>query len=272
MEIRLTAETGFPWPVDVAGLSPGFSAGWSIDRLASTPIVSGHRAVPAGELFRIQDGSGEGRRILLQGDWSRVVNIAAGLESGTVRVESAVGAGAGRGMAGGEIHVGGNAGDHLGQGMRGGLIRVQGDAGDEVAGPFPGHASGMNGGGIWIAGNCGSHAGFRLRRGTLFVQGNCGRLAGYEMRGGNLMIGGRVGEGFGESARRGTLVFGQRPAVTEGSFRRAGVFRPSFLPMLFRDLLDRWRMPALPLPELLELWSGDWLYGGKAELWIPEAM
>lgn len=272
MSYEVSPRKPFQFQVDLAGLTPWFCGAMTVAAAAESLLTLGHRQVPAAELLEWKPQADSGAPFLLVGDWSRAINVGAGMWQGNVRVESTVGAGAGRMMSGGSLWIGGDAGDWTGQSMRGGLLHVTGSVGALTGGPIDGRPTGMNGGTIVVDGHCGSHAGYRMRRGNLVVHGNCGPAAGYAMRGGNLYCGGIAGAGAGVSARRGMILLRNEPAGLDSGFRWAGRFTPAFTgywqSQLEKEVPGIWmgRDPIGPV----RMWSGDWLYGGKAELLLAD--
>lgn len=252
-------------PVSLAGLTPAALAAKTIGEIEKTLIWQGNRQVPLAELFAV---AGDPADLVwrLEGDFSAVHYVAAGMEQGEVQVAGDVGRHAGQGMRGGTLTITGSAGDWLGCEMRGGQIEVAGNAGDHAGGVLPGSKVGMRGGQMLIRGSCGTHAAAAMRRGWLTVVGDCGEWAGYRMRAGTLMVLGECGPRPGASMRRGTIaLLGGSPPLLP-TFRYACDFEPQALALMLGPLQQQGievdRNPRVAL------YNGDLLEGGRGEVLV----
>jgi formylmethanofuran dehydrogenase subunit C len=257
--------------VDWQGITPESLRGKSLASVQRTRIRRGNHEVELGELFRIT-GDPSDRRWELEGDFSAVHDIGAGMTAGEIVVEGTVGRHAGATMRGGRLEIRGDVGDHLGAEMRGGVIRVRGDAVNHVGAAYAGSRRGMSGGMILIDGNAGSELGLRMRRGLIAVGGSAGPHLGRRMLAGSIFVFGSCGAYPGAAMRRGTIgLFGEaRPALLP-TFR-AGYRSPlSVLHLLEKHLHDEgFAVPRLRnLAGAIELFHGDLLEGGRGEVLLP---
>ena len=138
-----------PWPVDLAALQPAALAGKTADEIARMRL--GRLAV--GDVFAVS--AGDTAELVLQGGSPLLDGVGAGMQSGTLLVEGAVGA-------------------FAAAGLRGGRMEVRGDAGDHLGGAAPDGRQGMSGGVVLVRGDAGARAADRMRRGLLIVEGNAG--------------------------------------------------------------------------------------------------
>lgn len=264
---------GGPLAIDLVGIVPERVAGLSLADVAALTIAADGGFCEVGDVFAVS-GATLDSTIDCHGDFSRVHSVAAGMQSGRMRVAGHVGRHAAAGLRGGRLEVGGDAGDWLAAEIVGGDVMVAGAAGHNVAGALPGSASGGRGGRgghVLIGGSVGDLAAARLRRGVVAVAGDCGVGAAFEMRAGTLLVGGRVGPQAGLGMRRGSVVsLADRP-VPPVTFRGGSAWRPAFLPLLLRWLDAAGFRPAgaaLAVGKWRQ-WHGDVLAGGKGELLHP---
>jgi formylmethanofuran dehydrogenase subunit C len=260
-----------PLAIDLDGIVPDRLLPLSAAAIARLPIRADGRTCELRSCFEISGDVSDGA-IECRGDFSRVHRVAAGMLSGSMRVDGSVGRHAAAGMRGGRLDVDGDAGDWLAAELRGGEVHVAGNAGDNVAAALPGSVLGMQGGVAIVAGRAGCLAGARMRRGILAIGGDCGDAAGLEMRAGSVVIGGTVGRHAGLGMQRGSVIaLAARPEVP-ATFRRGAAWRPAFLPFLLRRLQAcGFRPPAAsPAPaQEWRQWHGDALAGGRGELLHP---
>ncbi|WP_442484172.1 formylmethanofuran dehydrogenase subunit C [Aeoliella sp. SH292] len=251
-------------PVSLAGVTPDALVEKSLVEIEKTLVWHGNRQVPLAELFQVSGTVGD-LVLQLEGDFSYVHHIGAGISQGEIRVEGNVGRHAGQGMRGGSLVIEGSAGDWLGSEMRGGRIEVQGDAANHVGGSLAASKVGMRGGQITVHGSVGTHAGERMRRGSIVVLGDCGEWPGYQMRAGTIVICGECGPHPAAGMRRGTLILlGETPTLLP-TFRYACDYSPQALGLVFKELeLDR------EVPGSVELYNGDLLEGGRGEVLIAK--
>jgi len=121
-----------PRAIDLGGIVPDRVAGLGLADVAALPVVADGRPCRVGDLFAVT-GDTSDAAIDCRGDFARVHFVAAGMQSGVVRVTGHVGRHAGEGMSGGRLEVGGAAGDWLAAQIAGGQVIVAGDAGHNVA-------------------------------------------------------------------------------------------------------------------------------------------
>jgi len=259
-----------PRAIDLGGIVPDRVAGLGLAEVAALPVVADGRPCRIGDLFDVAGDTADAT-IECRGDFARVHFVAAGMQSGAMRVTGHVGRHAGEGMSGGRLEVGGDAGDWLAAQISGGHVFVKGDAGHNVAAALPGAPLGGRGGMVIVGGSTGDLAAARLRRGVVAVAGDCGAGAGFEMRAGTLAVAGRLGPHPGLGMRRGSvLCLTDRPAPA-ATFRRGTTWRPTYLPLLFHWLRESGFRPAdaaLAVPAWRQ-WHGDGLTGGRGELLHP---
>ena len=172
--------------------------------IARLPLWDGSCVVPLGDVFQVRGGRSS--TVRLAGDLALVDAIGAGMSTGDLRVEGAVGRYVGTRMSGGTLRVGGDAGYGAGLEMSGGLLDVAGNAGDRLGAGRLGAARGMSGGEIIVRGNAGAEIGASMRRGTVVVAGNAGPRAGVGMIAGNVIVFGSAGHDPGRFNKRGSIV------------------------------------------------------------------
>ncbi|MBA4066728.1 MAG: formylmethanofuran dehydrogenase subunit C [Isosphaera sp.] len=271
MGLKLTLRAASPIPLEVDGITPERVAGLSPLDVAKLPVQHGNRSEPLGEHFAVTDRVTTAPRradIQFAGDTRAVKGIGAGMAGGFVYVEGHVGMHAGAGMAGGELVIDSGAGDWLGAEMAGGEIEVRGSAGDQVGAAYRGSRRGMTGGSIFIRGNAGDELGLLMRRGLIVVQGGCGEFAAASMIAGTVVLLGKVGGRLGAGMTRGTVVCAAEPRLPV-SFRLAGEYRPTFLPLYAAEL----RRLGVTLPPgfgagPVRCYRGDLLTGGRGEVLV----
>jgi formylmethanofuran dehydrogenase subunit C len=257
--------------VDWQGITPESLRDKSLTAVQRSLIRRGNRELELGELFSIA-GEPSDMRWELEGDFSAVHHIGAGMTAGEIVVESSVSRHAGAGMLGGRLEIRGNADDHLGAEMRGGVIRVRGNAANHVGAAYPGSRRGMSDGTILIDGDAGSELGLRMRRGLIAVAGSAGPHLGLRMLAGSIFVFGACSEHPGAAMRRGTIgLFGSVRATLLPTFR-AGYRGPlPVLHLLEKHLHDEgFAVPRLRnLAGAIELFHGDLLEGGRGEILLP---
>jgi formylmethanofuran dehydrogenase subunit C len=225
---------------------------------------------PAGELARRQvhlDGRGSvalgdlcevkgepAGRIRLEGDFSRVDRLAAGLTEGEVVVDGSVGRDAGAGMAGGSVEI-------------------TGDAGSGAGGAAPEARRGMTGGELVVHGSVGSEAGRRMRRGLVVIGRDAGADAGFEMIAGSVIILGSATGEVGIWSKRGSIVALGAVKIPI-TYRYACTYEPAYLRVMLRRLRTRYSLPLeeRQLAGLYRRYSGDLADLGRGEIlaWSAE--
>jgi formylmethanofuran dehydrogenase subunit C len=193
------------------------------------------------------------------------------MSEGEIHVRGDAGRHVGSEMTGGMIHVHGNASDWVGGEMHGGFIHVHGNAGHLVGSAYRGSKTGMTAGTIFIDGSAGNEVGLTLRRGLVAV-GACGDFVGANMIAGTILVFGACGNRPAANMRRGTVgLFGDDPPKLLVSFRKSCVYKPPFLPLMFRRL----RSLGYTVPNELDsanyaLYHGDHVAVGRGEILIRE--
>jgi formylmethanofuran dehydrogenase subunit C len=254
-------------PLSWRGLIPSSIASHNQRELRQRTISYGNGEIALGECFDISGDPSDGEW-RLEGDFSSVHHIGAGMSWGTIHAAGPLGRHVGSGMTGGRIVAEQDVGDHLGVEMRGGLLSVGGNAGDHVGAAHIGSKSGMRGGTIVVAGNVGTHAGYAMRRGTVIVAGNCGDWPAYRMRGGTLIVGGVCGERPGAELRRGTIVLaGEVPRLLP-TFRHACQCRPGILSLLEREFSSLNVSLPFDSTKTFKMYNGDQNEAGRGELFV----
>ncbi len=233
-----------PWPLDLAALQPAALAGKSADEIARMTLGR----VAVGDVFAVS--AGDAAELVLQGGSPLLDCVGAGMQSGTLLVEGAVGALAAAGLRGGRLEVRGDAGDHLG-------------------GAAPDSRMGMSGGVVLVRGNAGARAGDRMRRGLLIVEGDAGPEAAGGMIAGTVAVCGAVGAAPGVLMRRGTLLLGTPAVAPPPGFivgRLAG--DGTFLRLLARALHAVSPRAGECVAAVQHRWLGDLAALGKGEILV----
>lgn len=253
-------------PLEAGAIVPDRFIGASRAEIAAMAVSCGNTRARLGDFFDVEgDGSAE---ITLEGDLSRVKNIAAGMTRGRVLIRGNAGMHLGVGMRGGDIKVYGSAGDWAGAEMRGGCIHIRGNAGHALGGAYRGSRHGMNRGVILVEGNAGNEAGALMRRGLIAVTGDAGDFAGAFMIAGSLVVFGRLGLRAGAGLLHGTIVTFQKPELLP-TFRFDCRYRPGFLGLLLQDLQSRGlRVPEEYVAGRYLRYSGDLNGPGKGEVLV----
>ena len=233
--------------------------------IARLPLWDGPCVVPLGDVFHVRGGRSTTVRIA--GDLALVDAIGAGMSTGDLRVEGAVGRYVGTRMSGGTLRVGGDAGYGAGLEMSGGLLDVGGNAGDRLGAGRLAAARGMAGGEIIVRGTAGAEIGASMRRGTVIVAGNAGPRAGIGMIAGNVIVFGSAGEDPGRFNKRGTIVVcgGVRVAPT---YRYDCTYRPPHIAVTMVHLKSRRKFSIDDDPSTARFrrYSGDMAELGRGEI------
>ena len=266
--LKLTLRVPSDVPLELDGVTPDRLTGLSPIEVAKIVIPHGNRSESLGEFFDVVSDPHESWSDLhIAGDTRNVKLVGAGMTSGKMFVEGAVGMHAGAGMRGGELILDSSAGGWLGAEMIGGTIEVRGHAGDQVGAAYRGSRRGMTGGTIVIRGTAGDELGLLMRRGLIVVERACGEFAAASMIAGTIVLLGAVGARCGAGMKRGTVLAAQEPSLPP-SFRYSCRYSPPFVPLLLNELAQM----GLNVPPVfggaLSCFRGDLLTGGKGEVFI----
>lgn len=255
-------------PLEVEDIRPDLLADQSLDEVRKTKIFHGKEEVEFGDFFSAR-GSCSDLIFRWTGDLKGVHWIGAGLSRGRVEVEGNAGRHLGSEMTGGEIHVSGSVSDWVGAEMRAGCIEVEGSAGHLVGAAYRGSPRGMTGGTILVKGQAGNEVGHTMRRGLIAV-GGLGDLAGFNMLAGSIFVFGDAGIRHGAGMRRGTLAFlGEQPPELLPTFRFA--CRQELDICSIADNILEQRKYGASFPRKVDLYHGDFLEGGRGEIFIKAA-
>ncbi|HET9670729.1 MAG TPA: formylmethanofuran dehydrogenase subunit C [Casimicrobiaceae bacterium] len=267
--LALTPKALPPGELDMSPLIPDALAGTAIAHIAGIRLRAGNRTYRAGDVFDI-DGE-DATRIRVCGGSARLLNVGAGMGSGSLTIEGDVGMYAAAGMRGGALLIAGNAGSFAACEMQAGLVRVAGNAGEHLGSARPGNRHGMRGGTVIVAGSAGDRAGDSMRRGMLLIGGDVGAYCGARMVAGTIVVRGASGEGAGHRMRRGTLLLARPPALPV-TLRDCGVHALEFLRILSRHLATAGTGSAdfAALPDRVRRYVGDRSCGGVGEVLVPE--
>ncbi len=191
-EMMLILKPKFDFEVSVeAEITPDL-AEKSLDEIKEFKVWYGKEVKKLKDLFEIKK-EGDEKKIILDGDFSKVKWIGCGMTEGEIIVKGSVGTNCGAYMKGGRIIIEGDADDLLGMEMMDGEIIVKGNAKNLIGCPYYGDATGMQGGKIVIEGNAGNYIGEKMSGGVIEIKGNAGDFIGIEMKGGEIIIGGNCG-------------------------------------------------------------------------------
>lgn len=222
--VTLTLRSPLQAPISMHAIRPQRLARLSEREIAATPVTSGRRTVPLGDLFTV---AGERTsRIKVIGSTRHLEGLGAGMADGQLVIDGDAGVDVGAGMTGGTIHLLGNAGDGAGAGMSGGVIRIDGNAADRLGAAVPGASAGITGGEIVVLGSVGSEAGARARRGLIVVAGDTRNDTGRAMIAGSVVVLGTCGENPGRGNKRGAIVACGAISVP-ATYRYACTFEPT---------------------------------------------
>ncbi len=149
------------------------------------------------ELFEITS-QGDEKKLVLDGDFSKVKWVGMGMDDGEIVVKGNIGANCGAFMRGGRIIIEGNADDWVGAEMKGGEIVVRGNARNLIGCAYYGNATGMKDGKIVVEGDAGNYIGEKMAGGVIEIKGSAGDFIGTEMKGGEIVIHGDCGFAGGD--------------------------------------------------------------------------
>ena len=272
MPLRFRLKSASSVPLEVEGVTPDALRGKALAEIERLEMFQGNVKLPLAEFFVIS-GDANDEVHDWEGDLAGVHWIGAKMTSGRVIIHGNAGRHVGSEMRGGDIHVRGDAGDWVGGEMHGGLIHVRGRAGHLVGSAYRGSPVGMTRGTILIGGDAGNEIGHSMRRGLIAIGGNIGDLAGMNMRAGSILVFGESGIRHGAGMKRGTLAFlGKTTPPLLPTFRRACRFRPLALQLIYRELArHEFRVPETLFTCEYDLFSGDFLEGGRGEILLPAA-
>ncbi len=254
--------------VDMSPLIPERLAGKSLETIGRMRLSSGNKKIAVKQLFELEGEAGDSLQINKATE--RLELIGAGMTSGSIDVRGNAGDYLGFAMQAGRIKLKGNAADWLGSNMKNGHIEVTGNVGDYMASARPGDPQGMKGGVIHVRGNVGARLGDRMRRGMIAIEGDTGDYCGARMLAGTIVVLGQVGEFPGYAMKRGTLLMTQKPVSIPASFNFCGKYKPVFLGLVFRDLINlskSFKAYKDFLPTV-ERYAGDLSWDGKGEILI----
>jgi formylmethanofuran dehydrogenase subunit C len=253
-------------PLEAGAITPDCFLGKTRAAIAALPVMHGNEPALLGDFFEV-DGDGAST-LILNGDLSRVKNIAARMTQGSVTIRGDAGMHLGAWMKSGEIHVLGNAGDWAGAEMTGGKIHIRGNAGHGLGGAYRGSRQGMNRGLIVVDGNAGNEVGALMRRGLVVVKGGVGDFAGAFMIAGSIMVFGNLGIRTGAGLLRGTIVAVQPPELLP-TFRYDCTYQPGFLRLIFQELQRQGVLiPDSCITGFYRRYSGDFNRLGKGEILV----
>ncbi|MGC8643264.1 MAG: formylmethanofuran dehydrogenase subunit C [Isosphaeraceae bacterium] len=258
--------------VDGSPINPVAFRDRSADEVRRARLRVGNTTTDLDDLFHVHE-TGDGSRLMLEGDLSHVHGLARGMSAGDLMLHGEAGCELGAGMTGGSIEVAGSVGDWAGAEMRGGKIHIQGNAGSFLGAAYPGSRLGMREGVILVEGSVGDDAGLLMRRGLVAIRGDAGGGLGRSMIAGTVLVLGSVGRRLGAGMKRGTLILPCLDDPGDGillpSFARAGVFSAPFVTIYYRQLAD-WGFAVSRAVSLtrLERYNGDVVVGGHGEVLV----
>lgn len=266
--ITLRPRAPFSVPIEAEAIKPDTLAGLSRAAIEALPLVQGNARIRLGEFFTVEGEADE--TIQLDGDFSRVKYIGAGMARGRIEIRGDAGMHLGSEMRGGEILVRGNVGDWAGAEMRKGHLRIEGDAGHLLGAGYRGSEKGMRGGTIVVTGSIGNEAGCAMRRGLIAVGGQAGDFTGVMMIAGTIIVLGELGIRTGAAMKRGTIITyggtGQPPALLP-TFRFDCTYRPPWIAIYLRELARRGlTVPTAFHGGMYHRYSGDLTELGKGEI------
>ena len=204
------------------------------DEVRSFKVWYGRLEKKLEDLFEISR-KGDEKKVVLDGDFSKVKWIGMSMDDGEIVVRGDIGTNCGAFMKGGRIVIEGSADDWLGAEMKGGEIVVKGNARNLIGCAYYGDATGMQDGRIVIEGNAGNYIGEKMSGGTIEIMGSAGDFIGTEMKGGEIVIHGDCGYAGGD--------------MKAGVIKIGGKF----------DLLPTFR-------SVDEGWTGDVLVNGEGKI------
>lgn len=265
MPLKIQQHTNATVPLEVEPIRPDTCISMSVDQVLKTAIFHGKESVEFGEFFSVEGTPEDGIHIW-EGDFSGVHWIGAGMTEGQILIEGNAGRHVGSEMRGGLIEVSGDASDWVGAELKGGLIKIQGNAGHLAGAAYRGSPRGMTGGSILIQGTAGNEVGHTMRRGII-ATGGLGDLAGFNMLAGTILCFGSAGIRPGAGMRRGTIgFFGAEPVDLLPTFRYACRQNLDILRVI-EGFLETHHYDG-QLPDLVDLYHGDFLEGGRGEIMV----
>jgi formylmethanofuran dehydrogenase subunit C len=172
-------------------------------------VWEGNKQRNLGELFKVEESSGEDRSIIISGNVGKVRRVGACMTGGQITINGNAGMHLGEEMKGGKISVNGNVGGWAGSMMRAGEIEVQGNAGDYLGAPYRGSSEGIRGGGrIVVYGDVGNEAGAHMKKGMMKIYGNVGQFLGFRLEDGTIYVQENCQSRVGACMTNGKIIVG----------------------------------------------------------------
>jgi len=196
----------FQFPVMAECINPDVFQGKTVKVIAALGVWEGNKEKKLGDLFKIEESTGEAPNIVINGDAGEVRRIGMGMKNGEIIINGNAGMHLGEKMKGGKITVNGNAEGWTGSEMKGGLIEIHGNANDYLASPYRGSDTGMKGGKIIVDGNVGADSAVFMKGGVIKIRGNAGQFLGFRMRDGIIHVENNCSTRVGASMTGGKIV------------------------------------------------------------------
>lgn len=196
----------FQFPVMAECINPDVFKDKTVTEIAALSVWEGNKQKTLGDLFKIEERTGDTPSMVINGDASEVRRVGSGMKSGEIVVNGNIGMHLGEKMTGGKITVNGDAGGWAGSDMKGGLIEIHGNAGDYLASPYRGSSTGMRGGSIIVDGKVGSDSGVFMRGGVIKIKGGAGPFLGFRMVDGAIYVQKECGTRVGACMTGGKII------------------------------------------------------------------
>jgi formylmethanofuran dehydrogenase subunit C len=198
----------FRLPITAECISPDMFQNKKPEEIRMLKVWEGNKQKNLGELFKVEESSGEETSIMIAGNVSKTRRVGACMIGGQITINGDAGMHLGEEMRAGKIVVVGNVGGWAGSMMKGGEIEIHGNASDYLGAPYRGSNDGISSGRIIVHGNVGNEAGAHMKKGTLKIYGNAGQFIGFRMRDGTIYVQGNC------QARTGACMTGGKIVVS----------------------------------------------------------
>jgi formylmethanofuran dehydrogenase subunit C len=186
--INLYPLSEFKLPITAECISPDILQNKKPEEIRMLKVWEGNKQKNLGDLFRVEESSGEENSIKITGNISKVRRVGACMTGGQITINGNAGMHLGEEMKGGKIIVNGNVEGWAGSMMKAGEIEVHGNAGDYLGAPYRGSSEGIRGGHIVVHGDVGNEAGAHMKKGTIKIYGNAGQFVGFHLRDGTIYV------------------------------------------------------------------------------------
>ena len=263
--LTFTLKKNLQHALNCSALTPDNLANKSVAEIADTLLQYGKTQLRADEVFEI--AGTDSQNISFKNSTNKLEYLGANMSSGSITIESDVGAYLGYGLTKGEIHCLGNTGDFAACNMAGGLLKIDGNTGNFLGGASAGLRKGMRGGTVIVKGNAADRVGDQMRRGLILIEGNVGNYCGSRMIAGTVAVFGSVGKYAGFNMQRGTLLFNNAPEL-HATIQECGTHTLPFLSLMFKSFKQYDTQFSKLTTQHVQRYVGDVACNGNGEILV----